>query len=147
RPRLLLLADHDDGRVLDRAYGERARALRGHLPDRSLAGRGVPRLAALQRDVPRADRVRGHGARGGADVAPALADAAARGGVRVRAVRVHPLVLAVRLAPLFRRVGLIIRREELEQVPVRVVEVVRGGVERVVELDGAVDLDTRAAHA
>ena len=56
-----------------------ARALRGHLPDGTLAGRHLPGLAALRRHVPRADRVRGDGAGGGRHLAARLADARLRG--------------------------------------------------------------------
>ncbi len=70
--------------------------------DRHLSG-----LAALFDDVPRADRVRDHGARAGDHVTVALDDG--RNGARVRrgAVRLHALVLALRAAALLRRIGLI----------------------------------------
>ena len=75
RDDLLLLADPDDGRVLDRPDGRDRRAVRGRLPVRPLAGHDLPRLAAVRPDVPRPDRVRGDGPGRGADLA---ADASRR---------------------------------------------------------------------
>ena len=98
RSSLLLLDAARDARVLDREHVAPARALRGRVPDRSLADRHLPDVASLQRDVPRADRVRRDGAGGGRDVAARVADARARGGVRGRALRHHALVLALRPA-------------------------------------------------
>ena len=87
RPSLLLLDAAGHTRVLGREHVAPARAVRGRVPDRALADRHLPDVASLQRDVPRADRVRGDGAGGGGDVAPRVADAGARGRVRGRALR------------------------------------------------------------
>ena len=65
-----------------------------------------PGLAALRPHVPRSDRLRRHRAGRGADVAPPLADLRARRRLRGGALRLHPLVLALRPAPLLRRLGL-----------------------------------------
>jgi ABC-2 type transport system permease protein len=80
----------------------------------------------------------------GADVKAALADAGARDRVRLRAVRLHALVLALRPAALLGRVGL--RRPELQEISVGVVEVVRAGVHPV-ELHGAVNIDACVTDA
>ena len=53
--------------------------------------------------LPGADRVRGHRAGGGRDVAARVGDARARSGLRGRALRVHPLVLALRAPQLHGR--------------------------------------------
>ena len=56
-----------------------------------------PGLASLQRHVPRADRVRRDGSGRGGHVAARLADVRPRGRVRRCALRLHALVLALRL--------------------------------------------------
>src|SRR5439155_10355326 len=103
---LLLLARHLDLCLLGREHVARGRALRRDLRDRPLPGRDLSRVAQVQRHVPRADRVRGHGSRGGGDLTARLADARPRVRLRGRAVRVHALVLAVRPPQLHGRVGL-----------------------------------------
>src|SRR5207237_8839915 len=104
-PSLLLLADHRNGCVLDREHVVPRGALRGPLPDRALADRRVSRLAAVLDDLPRADRVRRHRAGAGADVEAALDDRADRARLRRGALGVHAMVLALRAAPLLRRIG------------------------------------------
>ena len=74
RAHLLLLAGHRDRGVLGREHVDRRRAVRRRLPDRTLADRDLPAVASRRRDVPRADRLRRHGAGGGAHVPIGLAD-------------------------------------------------------------------------
>ncbi|CAA9228858.1 MAG: protein of unknown function DUF990, partial [uncultured Chloroflexia bacterium] len=75
---LQLLADADDRRLLDRAYGAGCRAVPGGVSGRAVAGRDLSRLAANRPDLFGADRLRRHGACRGADRPADVANADGR---------------------------------------------------------------------
>ena len=78
-----------------------------------------PGLAALLDDLSRADRLRRDRACGGDHLTPRLGDARHGVGLHRGAVRVRPLVLALRPAPLLRRVGLARGDQNSSRLPSR----------------------------
>src|SRR4029079_15488636 len=103
---LLLLADPDDGRVLDRPDGRDPRAVGRDLPVGAVAGDDLPGLAPDLADIPRSDRLRGHGPGRGPDRTPDARDAGDRDGLRVGAGADLAVVVAVRAEALRGRLGL-----------------------------------------
>ena len=82
-----------------------AGALRGRLPDGTLADRDLPDVAPVQRDVPRADRVRGDGAGRGGDVRLEWQTLALAAGFSVVLFGITRWFWRLRAEELHRRVG------------------------------------------